>query len=251
MKRNMLLAGGLALTLLGSGCATKKYVARTIAPVEGRVSTIETKNTEQDKQIAAQGTQIEGVDRDLSRTKERLTDTDAKAVAAGTAARTADQKAVAAQGAADGARTLAQQGVDRAGQVATKLDQTVSNLYKMKMVKDGSIQFGFNKRTLDDDAKAMLDEFAKSFEGGETYAVEIQGFADKTGDATYNRQLSQERAEVVARYLIEQHKVPLRSISFLGIGESAAEQKTKDERAAERKVEFRVFMPELATAARK
>jgi hypothetical protein len=72
MKTTMLMAGGLALTLLGTGCvATHKYVAKSIAPAEQRVSGTEGKNVEQDKQLAAHGTQIEGIDRDLSRTKER------------------------------------------------------------------------------------------------------------------------------------------------------------------------------------
>ena len=38
---------------------------------------MEAKNTEQDQKLAAQGTQLEAVDRDLSRTKEKLADTDA------------------------------------------------------------------------------------------------------------------------------------------------------------------------------
>src|SRR5258708_38095916 len=84
MKSRILIAGGLAMSLLSTGClATHKYVAKTIAPVEQRVSGTEGKNSEQDTKITANATQIEAVDRDLSRTKERLTDTDAKAVAAG------------------------------------------------------------------------------------------------------------------------------------------------------------------------
>lgn len=247
MKTGMLLVGGLGLSLLGTGCASHKYVQRTVAPVTERVSNVENKNNEQDKQLSSQGSQIENVDRDLSRTKERLTDTDNKAAAAGEAARTADSKAVAAQGAADGAKNLAQQGVDRATQVSSKLDRTVSSLYRMKVAKEGTIQFGFAKRTLDDEAKAQLDDFAKSFQGVDGFVVEIQGFTDKTGPADYNRALSQDRAEAVARYLIDQHKVPLRAINFLGIGESPEEQKTRDERAAARRVEYRVYLPELVS----
>ena len=77
MKTSFLIAGGLALSLLGTGCATKKYVAKSIAPVEQRVTSAEAKNTDQDTKIAANATQIDGVDKDLSRTKERLNDVDA------------------------------------------------------------------------------------------------------------------------------------------------------------------------------
>jgi outer membrane protein OmpA-like peptidoglycan-associated protein len=74
--------------------------------------------------------------------------------------------------------------------------------------------------------------------------VEIQGFTDKTGSAVYNDVLSQERAEAVARYLAS-HKVPLRNITLLGSGVADGDQKTRDERAQGRKVDVRVFVPEI------
>src|SRR6202142_338648 len=106
MKTTIFTAGMLAVSLLATGCATKKYVAKSIAPVEQRVSTAEAKNTEQDTKLAANASQIDAVDKDLSRTKERLTDTDAKAVAAGNAASAADAKASAdaSAGGAGGAK---------------------------------------------------------------------------------------------------------------------------------------------------
>jgi len=248
MKTTMLIAGGLALSLLGTGCvATHKYVAKSIAPVEQRVSGTEGKNVEQDKQIATQGTQIGSVDRDLSRTKERLNDTDAKAIAAGDAAKQADAKAQGAQTAADGAQGLAQQGMERSTQVSRNLDDfrdnVGKNLGKYNMVKSETVVFGMNKSTLDKDAKAKLDDFGKSLEGMDRYVVEVQGFTDKTGDPGYNDTLSQERAATVARYLANEYKVPLHSITMLGTGVSEGEQKTRAERAQSRKVDIRIFVP--------
>lgn len=250
MKISMLMAGGLALSLLGTGCATKKYVAKTIAPVETRVATVEGKNTEQDQKLAANVQQIEAVDKDLSRTKERLTDVDAKAAAAGTAAqaaanaaKAADARAGGAQTAADGARTLAQQGMAQTSTLAKNVDGTL----KLKELKNGSVQFGFNRRTLDDAARTALDDLARAVSGQERYVVEIQGYTDKTGDATYNEGLSQDRAQAVARYLANKHKVPLRSITLLGSGVAEGEQKTRDERAQARKVDIRILAPELAS----
>jgi len=244
----MLMAGGLALSLLGTGCvATHKYVAKSIAPVEQRVSATEGKNVDQDKQIATQGTQIEGIDRDLSRTKERLNDVDTKAIAAGDAAKQADGKAQGAQTAADGARGLAQQGVEKSTQVSRNLDDFKGNLdkniYKYTMVKSETVTFGLNRKSLDKDAKAKLDDFGKSIEGMDRYVVEVQGFTDKTGDRVYNDSLSQERAATVARYLANEHKVPLHNITMLGTGVSEGEQKTRADRAQSRKVDIRVFVP--------
>jgi len=254
MKTTILIAGGLALSLLGTGCvATHKYVAKSIAPVEQRVSGTETKNTEQDKQLATQGTQIEGIDRDLSRTKERLNDTDTKATAAGDAAKQADAKAQGAQTAADGARGLAQQGVEKSTQVSRNLDDykgnVDKNIYKYTMVKSETVTFGLNRKTLDKDAKEKLDDFGKSLSSMDRYVIEVQGFTDKTGDPIYNDSLSQERAATVARYLANQYKVPLHNITMLGTGISEGEQKTRADRAQSRKVDIRIFVPNSVSGA--
>lgn len=246
MKKAIYIAA-LALSFVSAGCATKKYVAKTIAPVEQRVSSTEAKNTEQDQKITAQASQLEAVDRDLSRTKERLTDTDAKATAAGTAARQAndaasqaDNRAQAAQRAADGAKMAAEQGLD-------KLGHEVDGMVKFKMTKSGVVLFAVGQKTLDADAKSSLDDFAKATEGQTRFVIELQGFADKTGSAAMNDILSQERAEAVARYLANEHMIPLHNITLLGTGVASGEQKTREERKLSRKVEFRLLLPEVTS----
>jgi outer membrane protein OmpA-like peptidoglycan-associated protein len=253
MKSRLYIAGALTLTLFSAGCATKKYVAKTVAPVEARVATAESKNTEQDTKLAAQGTQIEAVDRDLSRTKERLTDTDAKAVAAGTAAKqaadaakAADAKAQTAQSTADTAKTTAQSGLHGLDQLGKNVDSTL----KYKVAKSGVVLFALGQKTLDKDAKAALDDFSTGLPG-DRYVIEIQGFTDKTGDVVSNEALSQGRAETVARYLAAQHNVPLRNITLLGVGVAAGEQKTRDERKQSRKVELKLLTPEVASVSAK
>jgi len=243
MKSTILIASGLALSLLGTGCATKKYVAKSIAPVEQRVTSVEGKNTEQDTKITANATQIEAVDKDLSRTKERLNDVDAKNAAAAAAA---DAKAAAAANAAMQADAKGQKGIETGTFAAKSVDTLREDVRngKFKMTKSDTVLFGFNRKTLSDEAKAQLDSFLQSLDGLSRYVVEIQGFTDKTGSAVYNDALSQERAEAVARYLAS-HKVPLRNITMLGTGVGEGEQKTRDERAQERKVDVRIFVPEI------
>jgi len=243
MKTTILIAGGLALSLLGTGCATKKYVAKTIAPVEQRVTSVEGKNTEQDTKIASNATQIDAVDKDLSRTKERLNDVDAKNAAAAAAA---DAKATAATNAAMQADAKGQKGIETGTMAAKSVDTLREDVRngKFKMTKSDTVLFGFNRKTLSDEAKAQLDSFLQSLDGLSRYVVEIQGFTDKTGSPVYNDALSQERAEAVARYLAS-HKVPLRNITMLGTGVAEGEQKTRDERAQDRKVDVRIFVPEI------
>lgn len=251
MKTTMFMAAGLVLSLAGTGCATKKYVAKTIAPVEQRVTSTEGKNAEQDQKLTAQSTQIEGIDKDLSRTKERLADVDNKAGAAADAARmaneaakTADTKAQGAQAAADGAQTTAQRGL----QGLSVLSRNVEGMLKYKELTSGTVLFGVAKKTLDDKAKSALDDLAKQIAGADRFVVEIQGYTDKTGDAAFNEALSQDRAESVARYLANEHKIPLRAINMLGTGIASGDQKTRDERAQARKVDVRIYVPATASA---
>jgi outer membrane protein OmpA-like peptidoglycan-associated protein len=237
-----------ALSLLGTGCATKKYVAQTVAPIDARVTGTETKNSEQDKQIAEHGKSIEEMDRGLSRTREQLKDTDNKATAAGEAAAKADQKADGAWKAADGAKSLAQQGLDTTAQLA----RTVDAMNKYQVLKSETVLFKVNQSTLTEDAKSQLQELAKSTEGLDRYVIEVQGFTDKTGTVTVNEHLSQQRAQEVARYLANEYKIPVRSISLLGSGYAlpVADDKTREGRKLNRRVEVRLFVPEAATASK-
>jgi len=248
--KTIMIAGALGLALAGTGCATEKYVAKTVAPVETRVSATESKNTDQDKLISEQGTkfskEIEDVGTDLSRTKERVTDVDSKATAAGnaaqqanTAAQQANTAAGNAQRSADGARSFAEQGLNR-------VEQTMTAMNKWNMTKSITVLFPVGQSTLSKDAKKDLDEFAMNVQGLQRYQVEVQGFTDKTGPATVNEPLSAARAEAVARYLANEHKIPLRSISSLGSGYAlpVADDKTREGRKQNRRVEIRLFVPE-------
>jgi len=248
MKLTATLAAIAGLSLMGTGCATKKYVAQTVAPIDARVTGTETKNTEQDKQIVEHGKNIEELDRSASRTREQLKDTDAKAVAAGEAAAKADQKADGAWKAADGAKSLAQQGLDANAQLA----RTVDAMNKYQVLKTETVLFAVNQSVLTEDAKAQLEELAKSTDGLDRYVIEVQGFTDKTGSASINDRLSQQRAQEVARYLASEHKIPVRSISLLGEGyaQPVADDKTREGRKLNRRVEVRLYVPEAATASK-
>ncbi len=248
MKTTAKIATIAALSLLGTGCATKKYVAQTVAPIDARVTGTESKNTEQDKQIAEQGKNIEELDRSASRTREQLKDTDAKAVAAGEAAAKADQKADGAWKAADGAKMLAQQGLD----ANTQLARTVDAMNKYQVLKTETVLFAVNQSTLTADAKSQLEGLAKSTEGLDRYIIEVQGFTDKTGSASINDRLSQQRAQEVARFLANEYKIPVRSIALLGEGyaQPVADDKTREGRKQNRRVEIRLYVPEAATATK-
>jgi outer membrane protein OmpA-like peptidoglycan-associated protein len=64
--------------------------------------------------------------------------------------------------------------------------------------------------------------------------------------------LSQQRAQEVARYLANEYKIPVRSISMLGSGYAlpVADDATREGRKLNRRVEVRLFVPEAATASK-
>ena len=66
-----------------------------------------------------------------------------------------------------------------------------------------SILFDYNKADIRPEYHDKLDALAKFLEKNpDTYAL-IEGFADATGDSTYNMMLSRQRAESVKNYLME------------------------------------------------
>jgi outer membrane protein OmpA-like peptidoglycan-associated protein len=217
--------------------------------VESRVTATEQKNTDQDKQIADHGKDIEGLSTDLSRTKERVTDADAKAVAAGQSAQRAGERADNAQRSADGAQRSAE-GAERSAQRglqrADVIEKNMEAMNKFQMAKTVTVLFPLNQSKLNDDAKAELDEIAKMTDGKDRFVIEVQGFTDKTGSAIANEQLSQARAAAVSRYLVNEHKVPVRSVTTLGSGYAlpVADDKTREGRKQNRRVEVRLFVPE-------
>ena len=73
--------------------------------------------------------------------------------------------------------------------------------------------------------------------------IEIEGHTDNVGGKEYNEQLGLERAEAVKRYLYEQHQVPLHKMNVISYGEDkpAAENRTRDGRAQNRRVVIKVL----------
>jgi outer membrane protein OmpA-like peptidoglycan-associated protein len=233
-----LAVAGMMITSVG--CATKKHVKASIAPLEGRMGVVE-------KRAGQAESDIDALEKQLSQTSEIASGAEREAKAAKAAAIAADGKAVAADQKAQGAQTLAEKGLTRIGEVEANLTQAVervsANIDNYQMVKTESIVFGFNKADLSKEQTEKLDAFAASFKNNKKFVVEVQGFTDKMGDAKYNQDLSQKRAMAVVRYLTVTHNVPLRRIQMLGVGAEnpVGDNKTKEGREQNRRVEIKVF----------
>jgi outer membrane protein OmpA-like peptidoglycan-associated protein len=104
---------------------------------------------------------------------------------------------------------------------------------------ENEIRFGFEKTELNDEAKAVLDEFAAPLkEKNQGIFIEVQGHTDSSGPEEYNLILGEQRAEAVRRYLNQAHSVPLHRMSVISYGESEplADNSTREGRVQNRRV---------------
>lgn len=229
--------GAAVIFLFSTGCATKKHVRQVVAPVESRVSVNEKKTSDHASAIGE-------LENSVSRADERAMDAERKATAAGQDAGRANDAARTAHSRADSAHQLAESTRARMGEV-------VENIDNYQMVSTESILFPVNKSNLTKDGKQQLDEAVAKITGNKNFVLEIQGFTDKTGSAAANLALSHKRADAVVRYLTVQHNVPLRKIHVLGVGADnpTADNKTREGRKQNRRVEIKVFALNLDGSA--
>jgi OOP family OmpA-OmpF porin len=105
----------------------------------------------------------------------------------------------------------------------------------------GEIFFDVNSATVKSEAYPMLDEAATVLRNNPDLNVEIQGHTDNTGPAEYNLMLSQKRAESAMNYLVDKGVDPARlTAKGYGFEQPLASNDTKEGRAKNRRVEFRV-----------
>jgi outer membrane protein OmpA-like peptidoglycan-associated protein len=131
------------------------------------------------------------------------------------------------------------------------LNERIADLDDYKAGSPVTVLFKVNSATLSDDAKQQLDQMSQSATSAKRYFIAIQGFTDKTGSAEYNLELSRRRAEAVQTYLVGQHNVPVYRIQLVGLGKDKPlnEQKTREERQQNRRVEVTLFNADAGAKA--
>jgi len=215
----IILVGVLAL----SGCATKKYVQQR---VDERGAQLDEKVGKVDQ--AQQGTQ-----RQLEGDEPKISAADEKASAA-------DSRASDAIGRADAASKKADQ---VKSDLRNELNSRIANLDDYKQVGEATVLFKFNSAQLTDEGREQLDQIVASQGSLKSYFVAIEGYTDKIGPTDYNLDLSRRRAQVVQSYLVAQKNVPVYRVQIIGLGKDKPvnEQKTRDDRSKNRRVEVTLF----------
>ena len=120
-----------------------------------------------------------------------------------------------------------------------------SSLGEYDVRADTSVNFDVGSSELSPEAMAQLKQLAQSAAGIRGYIIEVKGFADSTGNPVMNEQLSEDRADAVVSYLIQQCGIPVRHIvapGAMGEYQPAASNETSQGRAANRRVEVKVLL---------
>ena len=242
------MKGFLAATLIATagflapGCATKKYVRNTAAPIQAKVDQVGEQTTRNGQAIEETKTQVKQVDdratSGINAAQERASTADQHALAADQHANTADQHANDALGKAN-----------QASQSFASLRSVVANLDDYKLQTSVSVPFGFNQYALTKNAKEELDQIADAVKTDKRYFIAVEGYTDKTGTVQYNEVLSRHRADSVVEYLVGQHDVPIYRIHTIGLGEQKPvdEGRGRDANAKNRRVEVKVFIADLGS----
>ncbi len=229
MNRFLAITLMVSGAMLAGGCATKKYVRQTTAPIQAKVDQVGEQTTKQGQDIQESRSQIKQVDEraqsGISAAQER--------------AATADTHAGDAMNRANQANQAASQN----SEAIASLRQVVSNLDDYKMQNEVTVPFKFDKASLSPEAQRDLDTLATSVQGKKRFFIAVEGYTDRTGTARYNDALSRRRADAVVQYLVTKHDIPVFRIHQIGLGsEKPIESgRSRAARAKNRRVEVKLF----------
>ena len=183
--------------------ARKKYVNRQLDPVRGRVNELDELTAKNAKMIAdVDARATEGIRNAMSKANE------------------ADTHALDAGNRANQAQQTAQQAHTR---IAT-VEDTVSKIDQYQPITQAEIRFRAGQSALSKNAKDALDQMATSLKNQKGYIVEVQGFSPGSGTTAIEN--SREMAQMVVRYLVLNHEIPVYRIYTVGMGN--APMKTAD-----------------------
>ena len=180
--------------------ARKKYVNRQLDPVRGRVNELDELTAKNAKMIAdVDARATEGIRNAMSKANE------------------ADTHALDAGNRANQAQQTAQQAHAR---IAT-VEDTVSKIDQYQPITQAEIRFRAGQNVLSKNAKDALDQMATSLKNQKGYIVEVQGFSP--GNGTTAIENSREMAQMVVRYLVLNHEIPVYRIYTVGMGNAPIE----------------------------
>ncbi len=208
-ERGIVFLVGLGLVaslVLVPGCATKKYVRQETATIDEKVVGIESAIEENQKRLKEHDERLTTLGSFITQQRDEIKSVEGRIEEVKKAAR--------------------------------------GKLLFKEVLKNDQAKFNFDSFQLGEEAKASLDVFVqKLVEENRGVYLEIQGHTDSTGEESYNLLLGRKRAEAVMEYFYKQYRIPLHRMQVISLGSSApvGDNKTRDGRAQNRRVEILVY----------
>ncbi len=191
-------AMAIAVALIASGCATKKYVNARVDETRGVI----------DERVAGVETQVEDA-------QVRLDQHDTEIDEMSQTAREALERAIAAGALAEG-----------------------KFLYETVLTDDSVHFGFDESALSEEAQAALNTFAEQIKAGNDNVYIEVQGHTDATGGEDYNLTLGERRAEAVRRYLSREQGFALHRLAVISYGESAptADNSTREGRSQNRRV---------------
>jgi len=132
---------------------------------------------------------------------------------------------------------------------STKEPQTIKRSVQLRKLRVGTrsvlrnIYFDFNKASFQQESYNELNKLEEMMAKNPGMVIEISGHTDNIGSKSYNKKLSQLRANAVKNYLVNKG-IDARRIKAVGYGEErplASNDDEKEGRELNRRVEFKVL----------
>jgi len=228
LSATIMLAAG---TLFIAGCATKEYVRQSIQPIDQKIDQVDKSSQSRDTSQVSE----------INKTNSTVDEDEKKLSATTEIARTAD-------GESKSAIAKSNQNTKDIGD----LRNVIANIDDYKPAgAPVVVHFAVAKDTLTKDEKAKLDQVATQLGSQARYFITVEGFTDQTGAASFNEQLSRNRANQVISYLVGSHDIPVYRIHMVGLGDQKLidEGKGKKAREASRRVEITVYTAKPLTTS--
>jgi peptidoglycan-associated lipoprotein len=144
------------------------------------------------------------------------------------------------------ARELAVRGDEKAQQALLQAelarDMALGHVAREEVRRE-AIYFGFDSADLDEQSTDTVARIADEVRANPNYIVLLTGYADPSGDETYNIQLAERRAAVVRRKLAQVLGSDFVRIASIGLGELEPDVEGRSSNRESRRVDAAIVKP--------
>jgi len=119
------------------------------------------------------------------------------------------------------------------------LSKRFGELGDYDIIAQDTVYFGVNSSVIYPTGQQTLKAFAAKTKGLASYNILVAGYTDASGNAEYNQQLSERRAQAVIEYLEQKLDIPLYLVlapAAMGFSHPAASNETQEGAAQNRRV---------------